>query len=334
VIPPRTTPIEQQRTATCLETDEDVMQALRANFGPSPSAPVQPLISPAPLPLLAPAPATPSRPPAPLVPGAPIPLGSQPTGPVAVVGNPGMNELVNRRSTAKLYCPIVRPPMAVLTAFDDGKVDGEQFRLRGGRFVIGRTEGQLKLSHDNQVSSKHVEIFQKDVGGRPCWVIVDLKSTNGLYVRVARTVLVDKSEFFIGQGYYRLTYPTSGTSTTADYMPARSQRNATQAFGGEQPAGMPTPTLVELLRGAVHSQFALSRPEYWIGTDPECSVGRPNDPYCEPRHAKLFRDAQGMWHVENNMSVNGVWLRVPEIVVEGTVQFQIGEQRFKLQVGA
>jgi hypothetical protein len=94
------------------------------------------------------------------------------------------------------------------------------------------------------------------------------------------------------------------------------------------------PTLVELIHGAVHGQMTLSRPEYWIGTDPASAIGRPNDPYCEPRHAHLFRDGAGTWHVENHFSMNGVWVRVPQIIAEGTVHFQVGEQRLRLQIGA
>jgi hypothetical protein len=318
------------RTATCLETDEDVMRALRANFGPGAAPAFQPL---------APAAISPTAMPAgphlaAAGPGMLLPNLPRAAIPVPITAVPGTNEVVSTRSSARLYCPIIRPPLAVLTVFDDGKTDGEQIRLRGGKFLIGRTEGHLKLSHDAQVSSRHLEIVQQEVDGRRLWVINDLNSTNGLYGRVSRAALLDKAEFLIGQGYYRLAYPSLSTALTADYVPSDEKRNKTHAFGGKEPTTSLHPTLIELIKGAVHAQMMLTRPEYWIGTDPSCAVGRPNDPFCEPRHAHLFRDTHGMWHVENNLSVNGVWVRVPQLVVEATVQFQIGEQRFKLQVGA
>src|SRR5580692_11842393 len=98
-------PAPHDHTATRLETDEDVLNALRANLA---GMPVPPL------------------------PGAQAP-------PVA---EPNHREAPAQRTpTVSPYRPSLRPPMAVLTAFDDGKHEGEQFRLREGRFVIGRTEG-------------------------------------------------------------------------------------------------------------------------------------------------------------------------------------------------
>ena len=55
---------------------------------------------------------------------------------------------------------------------------------------------------------------------------------------------------------------------------------------------------------------------------------RPDDPFVNPRHARLYRDPKGQWHVENNKSVNGLWLRVGEIPLGANCQFRMGEQRF------
>ena len=49
--------------------------------------------------------------------------------------------------------------MALLTVFDDGKTEGEDIRLRGNRFLIGRTEGDLQIPHDNLMSAKHAEFL-------------------------------------------------------------------------------------------------------------------------------------------------------------------------------
>ena len=49
-------------------------------------------------------------------------------------------------------------------------------------------------------------------------------------------------------------------------------------------------------------------------------------------HARLSRDAKGRWHVNNNKSVNGVWLRIEQMELTGSCQFQIGEQRFSFKV--
>ena len=54
----------------------------------------------------------------------------------------------------KPYRPTVRPPICVLTLFDDGKTEGEVVRIRSTRFVIGRSDGDLLLPHDEQISNE------------------------------------------------------------------------------------------------------------------------------------------------------------------------------------
>ena len=101
----------------------------------------------------------------------------------------------------------MRPPVAVLTIFDDGKTDGELIRIRDHRFIIGRTEGDLCIPLDGRISSRHLEITHQIVGGLHRWVVTDLQSTHGMFVRVSRTALADKAEFLVGNGRYRFDAP-------------------------------------------------------------------------------------------------------------------------------
>jgi hypothetical protein len=289
--------------ATCLETDEEVMDALRESLAPAFAKPGPPMASP-----------PPRNPSTPIVAGPP-PARPAPQPPSVVP-----------------YRPTLRPPMAVLTVCDDGKADGEQFRLRDGRFVIGRTEGDLLVPHDGMISSRHVEITRQSVSGQQRWVITDLQSTNGLFVRISRTLLTDQSELLVGKGRYRLLAPTGEGSATADYSPPENARNMTQAWGADASAPA-IPSLVELVGNSFTNRVPLLGSEYWIGTDPSCAICRANDPYCETRHARISRDAKGGWQVEQAKTVNGLWFRVPQVVCETLVQFQIGEQRFRLRVG-
>ena len=94
-----------------------------------------------------------------------------------------------------------------------------------------------------------------------------------------------------------------------------------------------TAVLVELVPGGGGERRPLLGAEYWIGTDPACAIRRADDPFADARHVRLHRDARGGWHAENNKAVNGLWLRVPQIAVDSGCLFQIGEQRFRLQVG-
>ena len=63
------------------------------------------------------------------------------------------------------FRPTARPPMAVLTVFDDGKTDGEIVRIRSPRFIIGRTHGDLMIPFDKRMSSRHLEITHQRVSG-------------------------------------------------------------------------------------------------------------------------------------------------------------------------
>jgi hypothetical protein len=42
--------------------------------------------------------------------------------------------------SATTFRPTVRPPVAMLMVFDDGKTDGELIRIRDHRFIIGRSD--------------------------------------------------------------------------------------------------------------------------------------------------------------------------------------------------
>ena len=83
------------------------------------------------------------------------------------------------------FRPVVRPQMAVLVVLDDGRTEGQTIRLRTDSFTIGRTEGDLTIPHDGMISRKHVTIHRRADKGRLRWVLEDLGSQNGTFVRVS-----------------------------------------------------------------------------------------------------------------------------------------------------
>jgi hypothetical protein len=219
----------------------------------------------------------------------------------------------------------------MLTVVDDGKSDGEVVRLRSDRFIIGRSEGDFLIPHDRQISTRHIEITRQRVGEKYRWVLTDLQSSNGLFIRVSRTILSDKTELLIGKGRYRFEAAKSSLPETVDNLPPDVPQG-THPLGNE-PAAPPQPALVELSGGKVLSRLPLEKAEYWIGSAPACAICRANDPFIEPRHIHLCRDADGAWHAQNNKTANGIWLKVPQITVADSCSFQIGEQRFRLSAG-
>jgi hypothetical protein len=230
------------------------------------------------------------------------------------------------------YRPTVRPSICMLTVFDDGKTEGEVIRIRTNRFVIGRSEGDFLIPHDEQISSKHIEIGRQLIAGQHRWVISDLQSTNGLFLRVSRTALNDRTEFLVGKGRYRFEHAIASSSDTIDHVDWTPPSTGTQAFGELATTGV-NPALVELVAGGIVSRVQLTKLEYWIGSAADCAVGRTDDPFIEAKHVRVFRDARGVWNAQNNRTLNGLWLKVPQVIVEESCLCQIGEQRFRLKVG-
>ncbi len=132
--------------------------------------------------------------------------------------------------SAAAFRPTVRPPIALLTVFDDGKTTGEVVRIRSHRFIIGRTEGDFCIPLDNRMSARHVEITHQVVGGLHRWVVTDLQSTHGMFVRVSRTVLADKAECLVGNGRYRFDAPVVDAGPTIDQMAGQPGFGATHGW--------------------------------------------------------------------------------------------------------
>jgi pSer/pThr/pTyr-binding forkhead associated (FHA) protein len=299
---------------TRLESVDEIRAALQARQAGLPigAAPVDTFAAP-PLPPAA------TQPPAPPV----APVAHAPGSPAAV----------------PLFKPSQRPPTALLHVFDDGADDGEIIRLRADRFVIGRADGDLVLPHDGQLSGRHAELVrQRDEEGGWVWVLTDLGSTNGTFVRAGSAVLKDGQEFLVGRTRYRFD---SGEGEPA--APARALAGAAGSQGSPSPkatiawnsnAGpLLMPSVVELTPAGPGGRTPLTKAEYWIGSDRSaCAIVPADDPFVSPRHARLSKDAKGRWQVANNKSANGVWVRVEQMELAGSCQFQLGEQRFSLKV--
>jgi len=229
------------------------------------------------------------------------------------------------------FRPVVRPAIATLTVCDDGKNDGEVIRIRSHRFVIGRTEGDLCIPIDGRISSRHVEITLQTIGGRHHrWVVTDLQSTHGMFVRVSRVGLGESSELIVGGGRYHFEAPRHQEGTTIEAFSHEDRFESTHGFS-DPATEIQAPALTELIGNQIGNRVLLISPEYWIGSDPSCQFCRNDDEFCEPKHARVYRNPKGLWHAENNKTANGMWVRMPQVVVESLVQFQIGEQRFRLR---
>jgi len=255
-------------------------------------------------------------------PAAPVPgAHSQPASPPPSVDD-----------TAR-FQPVQRPGIATLIVLDDGDDDGETVRIRRESFVIGRVQGDLIIPHDGNISGKHAEILRRFEGGQWHWYLRDLQSTNGTFVRVAGGILRDGQETLIGGTCYRFEssqLDESGETAAVAGAPAATRKWAGGSIA--QLAAQMNPSLVALTHEGDGRRFVLDRPEQWVGRDPAQSSIVVQDPLVSPRHARIYRDAKGKWMIQNNRSLNGLWMRITEVALEKGGQFQCGEQRFLLKL--
>jgi FHA domain len=205
---------------------------------------------------------------------------------------------------AAAFRPSLRPPMAILCAYDDGQESGETARIRSPSFVVGRNVGDLVIPHDGGMSGRHAEIARRLVDGRYRWSLRDLGSTNGTFVRTALASLVNGQELLIGGVRFRF----------------------------EIPDGPPAPRLVEIDPQGGGPSFSITEPDTGIGSDPRrCTIvlGRP---WVSPLHAVIRARRRGRWIIEKVDAGDGLWLRIQEVDLGRGGQFQCGEQRFLIRI--
>lgn len=212
---------------------------------------------------------------------------------------------VKEPDAARPCWPLRRPPVPVLWIMDDGWQTGEVVRMRQSPLRIGRTVGDVRILHDELIADPQAEIawvkrklIVRALGG------VSACGSPRLLQRVAKAPLGVGQVILIGGSRYQ--------------------------FGGA-PA---TPGRGELMPLDVQEgnrRIPLAGDEVWIGRDPGPSGVVSTDPAVDRRHACLMREASGQWFIVDNGSLNGTWVDVPEIQVDGGVEFMLGEQVFRLE---
>lgn len=217
----------------------------------------------------------------------------------------------------------------MLRVVDDPGKRGIRHHLMQDKTVFGRSEGDILVPHDGMMSARHAELVRQRCRNGWRWILNDLGSTNGTYVRVGSGILRDGQEFIVGRSRYRFD------AAKGDQSPPEQTANsgATLAWQGGGVTAL-LPSLVELLPQGEGRRILIAAEEVWLGRDATCQAIPADDPFISPRHARVHKDPRGRWFIENNRSLNGVWVRVEQMHLDGNCQFMIGEQRFKLQVGS
>ena len=275
-------------------------------------------------------------------PGVVIPAHGEPRRHTMTAQQPTATQTIREQSdgvrAAIPYRSLKRPPTAVLIALDDGSTDsGQEWRIRGSRFIIGRTKGDAVIPHDIDLSGEHAEINCQEHDGGFQWQLRDLKSTNGTFLRVQRVVLRNGKQLLLGGRRYAFRQPgvvvDGAAASEVQQSPAGSPR-VTQQFG-RVPADAAlqlTARLAELTVDGEGCDFLLGEEASWIGSNPsQCRLVVSGDPFIDPQHARFYRDNRARWVVEDCKSLNGVWVRVEHIPLDNASEFQLGGQRFRFR---
>jgi pSer/pThr/pTyr-binding forkhead associated (FHA) protein len=230
-----------------------------------------------------------------------------------------------RRDAPMPYRPANRQPMALLTVLDDGSRDeGEAIRIRDSKFVIGREKGDLQIPFDADMSGYHAELRCQKPKGRFRWFLIDRKSTNGTFVRAVRASLSRESELIIGGRRYLFQLPEPGKGV------ADTDALQTQAYRAPSRTMLEqfVPQLVEMGVPDENARTFSIGGETYIGGDPRCQITIQDDPFINPKHARLYQDETERWMIEDQKSLNGVWIRVNKFAMDKPTEFQLGQQRF------
>jgi len=221
--------------------------------------------------------------------------------------------------------------MAFLAALDDGSIkDAEIYRLRGGRIVLGRENGDLVFPYEVLMSAKHAHVECRRTGDAYHWHFVDLNSRNGSFFRVERALMRDGQEFLLGAHRFAFRMPLPGGGFPDQTTAAPAPEDDSMATQLVQPLGkaLPMPKLQWRGPSGGERTYQLDRPHIVIGSDPAtCALSIGDDAYLCPNHAKLHLTQKG-WLVEDLGSRNGTWLRLHEAKLDQVTEFQLGEQRF------
>lgn len=223
------------------------------------------------------------------------------------------------------FRPRLRPGVPQLTLLDDGEViQGETIRLRDAVTLIGRTEGAIRVPHDPLVSSRHAELVREGTKDSYRWVLRDLGSSNGTFVRCGKTVLCPERLLLLGSHRLRFQMPEAAAKPTEE--PLRTLPIDTQAVLQQG-----CPTLVETTG---------TRPLTIFLSKAVLTVGRPgfgndielDDPLLASHHARIALDRSGEWKIEAKPSRNGVWVQIASIRLTKECWIQCGEQRFRFEM--
>jgi len=239
-----------------------------------------------------------------------------------------------RRTAAPPATPISYGRLVAITK--EG-TEGQSHALRD-QIDIGRSEGDVLIGDDRYLSPRHARIVRRTEGlppGRsPEFVLLDLASTNGVYLRVGRdsgreAALQDQDLFLIGQQVLKFEVVRD-----AEEGLGPATQHGTLIFG--TPA---TPRYARVsqrsVEGVARDVFHVHKAETVLGRE-SGDIVFPDDPFLSRRHAAIKFESEGRRFVLNDLgSSNGTFIQIRgQVTIKSGDQFRIGQQLFRVDLTA
>jgi pSer/pThr/pTyr-binding forkhead associated (FHA) protein len=212
--------------------------------------------------------------------------------------------------------------------------EGASYAIRD-RLDIGRTEGEVIIGADRYLSPRHARLVCRSEPGKPPeLVLVDLGSTNGIYLRLGRegsreVTLEDQDLFLVGQQVLKFE-----AVRDAEEGLAPATQHGTLLFG--------TPSVPRYARlsqrtveGVTRDVFHIQKAETVLGRE-SGDIVFTDDPFLSRRHASVKFDPEGRRFVLTDLgSSNGTFVQIRgQVTIKSGDQFRIGQQLFRVDLSA
>lgn len=229
---------------------------------------------------------------------------------------PDMDDAETRTST-------VSGPRLVLVG-RDGE-EGQAFPFSGSSLTIGRQHGEIPFADDPFMSPQHARVERSG----EMYTLVDLGSTNGVYLRIRGNGSVYPGDLFmVGHQVLRLE---NVTDPVAEQHPAP---DGTRLFG--TPLKPAWGKLALIGRGGVTGDTFYLRGAKVIFGREQGDILFPRDPFVSREHAQLrleLHGAQMSVFLEDLGSANGTYIRIRgSAEVRGGDTFRVGDQILRLRL--
>ena len=205
----------------------------------------------------------------------------------------------------------------------DGQ-EGPSFPLMGDQLDVGRSEGSVILGEDQYMSPRHARFVHTKDG----WIIRDLGSTNGVFLRLTKTHELDDGDLLL-LGVEVLRFELT---MDAEMGLGPAVQHGTLLFGS--PATPRPARLVQrTVEGVARDVYHLHRPETVIGRE-SGDIVFTDDPYMSRRHALVRRVASsGAYSLSDLNSSNGTFVAIRgDHVLQDGDSVRVGQHLFRVEL--